>query len=545
MDAKQKAEVLSQQFNSVFGEGKSYTIEEFNRKCNMTPGTYTKLEDINITSSGVKKLLQSQNPHKACGPDGISPRILKELAEEIAPILTNIYKSSISTGEVPSDWKSALVTPIFKKGEHYLPANYRPVSLTSVPCKILEHIVVSSLMEHLEKNTILCPQQHGFRKGKSCETQLLELTMELFDNTEEGKQTDMIVLDFSKAFDKVNHSLLIHKLHHYGVTRSGRLSNWIKNFLSDRRQAVVVEGSISEPCSVRSGVPQGSVLGPSLFLVYINDLPEQITSQARLFADDTAAYRIRASATDIDHLQEDLRRLEIWEDSWEMSFHPDKCTTLPVTRKTTPFTSEYHLHGQILKTVESAKYLGVTIQKNLSWDKHINNVCVKANKTLGFLRRNLKISAIKLKETAYKTYVRPILEYAATVWNPFSAKHIDRLEAVQRRAARFVVNRYHNRSSVSEMIDRLQWPSLQQRRKSSRLIMLYKIINDYIKINTPSIKPAPTRQRRGNQHQLCQLRCRTSYRQHSFLPETIRDWNELPEDVAGAATLDTFMSRVG
>ena len=238
VDAKQKAETLNAQFHSVFSEGRTFTETEFQQKCGMSTGSYAELRDVTITTDGVKKLLQNLNPHKASGPDGISPRVLRELAEEVAPILTTIYQSSISTGEIPSDWKDALVTPIFKKGEHYDPANYRPVSLTSVPCKILEHIVVSTLMDHLEQNGILCPQQHGFRRKRSCETQLLELTEELSDNTERGKQTDIIVLDFAKAFDKVNHSLLIHKLHHYGVSQTGKINNWIKktSFPADVKQ---------------------------------------------------------------------------------------------------------------------------------------------------------------------------------------------------------------------------------------------------------------------------------------------------------------------
>ena len=226
MDAKQKAEALNDQFQSVFGDGQSFTETEFKEKCPMTAKNYSTLSDITITTDGVEKLLRNQNPHKASGPDGISPRVLKELAEELAPILTVIFQSSISTGQVPADWKDAFVTPIFKKGEHYDPANYRPVSLTSVPCKLLEHIVVSALMNHLEENNILSPQQHGFRKKRSCETQLLELTEELSDNMEKGHQTDMIVLDFAKAFHKVNHSLLLHKLQHYGQP-SGLLAHYV------------------------------------------------------------------------------------------------------------------------------------------------------------------------------------------------------------------------------------------------------------------------------------------------------------------------------
>ena len=397
-------------------------------------------------------------------------------------------------------------------------------------------------MNHLEENNILSPQQHGFRRKRSCETQLLELTEDLNETMEMGKQTDMIVLDFAKAFDKVNHDFLLHKLQHMGIT--GKINAWIKSFLADRRQAVVVEGNRSDYCAVKSGVPQGSVLGPSLFLLYINDLPEPLSASTRLFADDTAVYKVRNSSDDSSDLQNDLRLLEDWERTWEMSFHPAKCTTLPVTRKTKPFSSEYQLHGHTLETAKSVKYLGVTLQDNLKWDLHINNTCNKANKSLGFLRRNVKINSIQLKQTAYKTYVRPILEYASTVWDPSTTTHIKQLESVQRRAARFVANKYHSRASVSDMLANLSWTSLEDRRKTARLAMLYKIQHGLVRYNTNKLLPAPTRSRRTNSQQLKQITCRTEYRSSAFLPRTIREWNSLPEEAVAAPTLDTFVSRV-
>ena len=542
-DPTAKAETLNKQFQSVFSEGREYTDEEFDAKCKMNNNTPGKiLSEIKVNEGGIKKLLAKLNPHKAVGPDKISPRILRDLAEEIAPILTILYQSSLDTGQVPSDWRNANVAPIFKKGEHYDPANYRPVSLTSIPCKILEHVIVSALMSHLEKENILRTEQHGFRKYRSCETQLLNFTDELFTTIEKGNQADVIIMDFAKAFDKVNHSLLIHKLKHYGV--QGQVLEWIAAFLKNRQQSVVVDGATSSPVSVQSGVPQGSVLGPTLFLAYINDLPEDLSSLTKLFADDTAVYRLKATPTDINLLQEDLQKLETWEQSWDMSFHPGKCTTLPVTRARNPKRNNYSLHEHTLEIVHNSKYLGVTLTSDLTWDMHINSICAKANKSLGFLRRNLKIPAISLKESAYKTFVRPILEYACTVWDPHTQDNINKLEAVQRRAARFVVNRYHNTSSVTDMIKQLQWPTLQHRRKVARLAMLRKIIKNEAVVNKDCIQTAPPRQRRKHSQQLKQIQCRTAYRQNSFYPRTIREWNDLPEAAVAADTLDTFKARV-
>jgi hypothetical protein len=253
-DPTEQAEVLNQQFQSVFGDGRQCTEEEFLDKTGMADNNVSTMTDIEITEQGVATLLKNINPHKACGPDGIRPRVLKELCYELAPALTVLFQSSLSSGTVPADWRDAHVAPIFKKGEQYDPANYRPVSLTSVVCKLLEHIIVSGVMKHFEDHKILTDCQYGFRKGRSCETQLLEFIEELTTNLESSKQTDVLVMDFSKAFDRVNHSLLLHKLQRYGV--QGTTHAWISSFLRDRRQSVVVGGSSSPFVDVRSGVPQ-------------------------------------------------------------------------------------------------------------------------------------------------------------------------------------------------------------------------------------------------------------------------------------------------
>eukprot|EP00745_Piridium_sociabile_P041733 TRINITY_DN82982_c0_g1_i5.p1 TRINITY_DN82982_c0_g1~~TRINITY_DN82982_c0_g1_i5.p1 ORF type:complete len:1008 (+),score=211.04 TRINITY_DN82982_c0_g1_i5:126-3026(+) len=542
-DSKEKAQTLNEQFNQAFSDGKTYSEEEFYKKCSMTydASHYPTISDITISEQGVKLLLTNLNPGKASGPDNISPRVLKELSGEIAPILTTIYTASLQQGTVPKDWREAIVTPIFKKGEHYEPSNYRPVSLTSVPCKVMEHIVVSHLMKHLESNQILSPRQHGFRKHRSCETQLLEFSEQMTETMETGLQSDVIVMDFAKAFDKVNHSLLCHKLKHYGVR--GQLNTWIRSLLQDRRQAVVVNGTTSDFIRVKSGVPQGSVVGPSLFLAYINDLPEKVESDSRLFADDTLLHRNITSPRDQGILQEDLHRLEDWENQWDMSFHPKKCNVLNMTRCRTVRENTYSLHDHKLETASSTKYLGVTVQNNGSWDAHIDAVAAKANRTLGFVRRNLRISSITVKEMAYKSLVRPILEYASTVWDPHQKNDIDKLEAVQRRAARFALNRHRNTSSVGNMLNKLKWPKLQQRRKTSRLAMLYKIRHNLAKVETNNLTPH-TRRGRGHNQAYRLPSCRTDYRKYSFLPRTIKEWNSLPAETVTAPSLETFVSRV-
>ena len=235
--------------------------------------------------------------------------------------------------------------------------------------------------------------QHGFRERRSCETQLVSLIEDLARKTSQGKQTDLILLDFSKAFDKVNHSKLIMKLHSYGI-RSATL-RWIQAFLGNRRQKVVVEGEESDSVPVTSGVPQGSVLGPILFLVYINDLPDDIVSQVRLFAVDTAIYLTLENKSDSDKLQRDLDRLQTWEARWDMEFNPSMCQVVRVTSSRNPLQTEYILHGQVLEAVTSARYLGVDISSNLSWNTHVDRITANANRSLGFIKKISKLSPPK------------------------------------------------------------------------------------------------------------------------------------------------------
>ena len=357
-DPLDKANILNQQYQSVFTQEDTSSIPIPDGNPSPT------MPDIEVTTEGILSLLKRLNPNKATGPDLIPARIFKELAEQCAPYLHIIYVKCLNGGGIPDVWKQANVSAIYKKGERFKASNYRPVSLTCICFKMLEHIVVSNIMRHFDKNEILTDCQHGFRKRRSCETQILTLVDELVKSLEKGKQHDLAVLDFSKAFDKVPHSRLLSKLTHYGIR--GNTLTWIKDFLSNRSQRVIVDGATSEPAPVTSGVPQGSVLGPTLFLAFINDLPLHVQSSARLFADDCVIYREINSVADSLLLQQDLHSLAEWERQWGMSFHPEKCTVLRVHRKRSPIMYDYTLKGhifeprglhQILRSTHSTKHL--------------------------------------------------------------------------------------------------------------------------------------------------------------------------------------------
>ena len=305
-DPKEKSTILNEQFVSAFTKG------DLNAMPSMSGNPYPKMRSFTINNKGVLKLLKDLNPHKAQGLDAIPSCFLKECAEEIAPALTLVYEASLQQGTIQDDWKKT-------SSHRYLRKETRVTRQTTglfpspsyICCRTMEHIIYSQVMQHLDIHKILCDQQHGFRKRRSCDSQLLVTIQDISANLDEGKQIDAVLLDFSKAFDKVPHQRLLLKLRHYGIRDS--TLQWVQSFLLDRSKQVRVKGQASESSPVTLGVPQGKVLGPLLFLLYINDMPMKVSSTARLFADDSLLYRRIGSSQDRISLQEDLDRLQQWE----------------------------------------------------------------------------------------------------------------------------------------------------------------------------------------------------------------------------------------
>jgi hypothetical protein len=544
-DTVHKATILNAQFQSVFNKN---TPLGLNHLCHKALDFCTTSEDskpqekmapFTITEEGVVKLLNKLKPFKAAGPDMLRPLILKELAAEIAPILTIIFNASLKQQSVPDDWKTANITPIFKKGEKYRAENYRPVSLTCICSKLMEHVMASQLMSHLDKHNILHSLQHGFRAKLSCETQLLEFADDIFKSLRDNSQSDVVIMDFSKAFDKVSHSHLLHKLQRYGATDT--FCGWTRSFLSGRTQQVVIDGEASDPIPITSGVPQGSVLGPILFLVYINDMPTYTKhATVRLFADDTLVYMAIHNRDECAKLQEDIAALGDWEKEWLMEFHPDKCNVLRISKKRSIIKFPYALHNQVLAEADNAKYLGVNINNKMSWNTHIDQMTAKSNKRLGFIKRNLKIPDQDLKSMAYKSLVRPTLEYASAVWDPHTLTAAAQLEKVQRRAARWAMGDYRRESSVTIMLRTLNWRLLALRRVDARLCLMFKIVHGLVGIDSS----ARIRMQRDRVH-LQPMYTKPAYYAFSFFPRTITDWNYLEPNILTAPSLQAFRSRLG
>ena len=404
-------------------------------------------------------------------------------------------------------------------------------------------------MNHLDTHNILTDSQHGFRPKRSCETQLITTHHDIARQLDKTnvKQVDAILLDFAKAFDKVPHRRLTHKLQHYGIT--GPTLHWITAFLTHRTQRVLLDGTSSDSVPVSSGVPQGTVLGPLLFLLYINDLPLSISpdSSTRLFADDSLIFRPIKTNDDCLQLQRDIDALEQWENKWQMKFRPDKCKLLRFTRSPSPIPFTYTLHNLPLESIPSQKYLGVTLQQDLKYKKHIDSITNKANRTLGFLRRNLRHCTPDIKHVAYNTLVRPTLEYCTAVWDPYTKQDREKLERINTRAARFITHNYTRTPGITTQIKKqINMDLLETRRQTHRHTIMYKITNNLIDIRKQEyVQTAHTRAtRNSHMHKYHTYTTTTDSYKHSFFPRTIREWNRLPPNIVNLPTIDSFAKQV-
>ena len=364
-----------------------------------------QINTVELLVQDISNLLKSIKPFKSPGPDDIHPRILCELCDILAVPLLIIFKKSLLTGEVPSIWKRANVTAVHKKGSRDEASNYRPISLTCICSKVMETLVNRQLVQHLLNNNILSRYQHGFTYGRSCLTNLLATLEDCSLNMDNNIPTDIIYLDFAKAFDTVPHARLCHKLYSSGI--GGNLLSWLGDFLRDRKQRVCVNGAHSEWENVLSGVPQGSVIGPTLFLVFIND-----SSKVQIFADDSKIYRHIRSDIDMKALQDDLHAVDQWSVNWKMRLNTSKCQVLRIgTSRMQENRPIYKLSDACLKNTEEQRDLGVLVDSTLEFDKHIDKCIQKAYASWGIIRRTFERIDPILFNLLYKTYVRPHLEF--------------------------------------------------------------------------------------------------------------------------------------
>ena len=496
------------------------------------------LNSIDITQGIIIKELCKLKINKAPGADGIVPRLLVENAVELSEPLLYIYKKSITSGIVPKDWKKAYVTAIFKKGNKSRSCNYRPISLTSQVCKVLESIVRDSIINHVRIHKLIKESQHGFLKGRSCLTNLLEFLEFVSSYVDQGHPVDVIYLDFQKAFDKVPHRRLMLKINSLGIV--GDVYNWIENWLKDREQRVVLLGCNSEWIRVKSGVPQGSVLGPLLFVIYINDIDDSVSSNLLKFADDTKVFRIVSTPNDIDKLQYDLMNLCKWSDDWMMLFNADKCKVMHFGYNNTE--ADYKIYDKNLDVTKEERDLGIIIQNDLKCRLQCIKAVNTANIVLGMIRRSFVCKDREIILQLYKSLVRPHLEYCVQAWRPHLQKDIDLIEGVQRRATKMIPNLKNK--TYEERLNNLHLTTLETRRLRGDLIEVFKICKglDFVE---PSLfftfSTAPTR---GHTLKLVKPRCHLDIRKFSFAHRVVDMWNSLDDDIVACDSINGFKNRI-
>jgi len=493
------------------------------------------LSHVSITEQIVFEKISKVNVNKSQGPDQIHNKMLFELRHELTKPLTELFKKSLASGQIPQDWRDANVIPLFKKGKRDQPQNYRPVSLTSVVGKILESIIKDNVIFHLEKFQLLKNTQHGFRSGRSCLTNILEFLENLTCSLDEGNAVDVVYLDFSKAFDKVPHLRLSRKLEGHGIT--GLCLKWIQNWLGSRRQKVLVDGTFSDFKDVTSGVPQGSVLGPLLFLVYINDIDNNIVAKLSKFADDSKLLKCLKSSIDADSLRRDLRTLETWAETWQMEFNVDKCAVLHVGNKNP--CHQYEFCKSILKSVEIEKDLGILVDSKVKFSEQCNKAVNSANASLAMIKRNISSRNRNIIVKLYKALVRPKLEYCIQAWRPFLKKDIESLEKVQRRATKMIDEcrglKYEDRLKVTGLT------TLEARRNRGDMIEVFKTIRGFNKVDfTTFFNFSKNIRTRGHGYKLGKKRSHLEIRRNFFSNRVVNMWNTLPENTVGMNTVNSF-----
>ena len=528
---QEKASTLNKHFCKSFTNENTTNVpkspEEDRSTCNF--------DNIIITETCVLKKLTDLNKDKSMGPDEIPGVILKNTASSISKPLSIIFNKSISEGKLPSMWKTANVVPIFKKGEKSNPNNYRPISLTPICCKVLETILRDSIMSFLEDTNYLTEYQYGFRRGMSCTTQLLEVQNDLTIYLDENKSIDIIYFDFKKAFDTVPHNRLIYKIKNAGL--SGNILNWISDFLKDRKQRVVIQSDMSDNDNVLSGVPQGSTLGPLLFLIFINDLPINLKSKCKMFADDTKIYN---TSENHHELQEDINKLEIWSKKWLLNFNVDKCKVLHIG-KNNP-CHNYQLNGLLLNKVTEEKDIGVSFDSTLEFKKHVKNCTNEANKLVGLIKRNFTFFTRDSLRTIITSLIRSKLEFGNVVWSPIYKWQSSLIEKVQRRATKLLpcIKNY----SYTERLKFLNLTTLKYRRLRGDLIQIYKIIYKHDKVDNSFIEFNDNNSTRNNYLKLKKNFTKNSIRSNFLTNRITNTWNKLSIPCKEARDINNFKNLI-
>lgn len=443
--------------------------------------------NVSFSYHEVYSALLALKPSSYAGPDGVPAIVLRECADMLFIPLTKMFNQSLSSGVFPELWKKSFIVPLYKSGCRSNVENYRGIAKLSAIPKLFEQLISRKIVHSL--SSVVSPCQHGFFKGKSTVTNLLEFTSHVFSNFSCKLQTDAIYMDFSKAFDRVDHGLLLLKLDLIGFPVG--LINWLSSYLLNRTQLVLFKGTLSRQILVSSGVPQGSHLGPILFNLFVNDLPSVIhNSSILMYADDVKLYRSLKSAEECGLLQDDLNRLVIWCQSNHMLLNLSKCKKMSFNRGTVTQTS-YEISEIVLENVSSFCDLGITLDSKLNFNLHIDAVVSKSSNVLGFIKRwSREFDDPYLSKRLFTSLVRPILEYGSLVWSPYYSCHVNRIESVQKQFLLFALrnlawNPDINLPPYLHRLALINLPTLERRRIMLGICFVVKLING--EINSPDL----------------------------------------------------------
>ena len=527
--------------------------------------TNSRLNDININLQTISDIISELNPNKSHGCDNISIKMIHICRNQIVFPLKLIFESCVNSGLYPDLWKMSNVCPVHKKESKNLLKNYRPISLLPIFSKIFEKIIYNSLYSYIITNGLLNPCQSGFQKGDSCVSQLLRITHDIYKNLDSDPPVDTrsIFLDMSKAFDKVWHKGLLYKLKVYGI--QGKLFNLLHNYLNDRKQRTLINGQESSWKNIYSGVPQGSVLGPLLFLLYINDLPDDLQCSPKLFADDVSLNEhmnsIPASTTRLRH---DLNNIEQWAYQWKMIFNPD----LDKPANEVVFSNRTHLNlpdlqfaDGMIQSVKSHKHLGLILDSKLNFNLHLKEKIGKANTGILMIRKLYKYLPRHSLINIYKSFIRPHLDYCDIIYHRPCCDDImmqntsyqyiqhpnvlftDKIESVQYNAALAITGCVRG-TSREKIYNELGMESLYDRRTFHRLLYLYKIKNNWLPLYLKNQVPHPIPNFHETRiHRSTWISTRTNKYKYSFFPHSVNSWSNLSNFIKVSPSINIFKKR--
>ena len=532
-DPTRKAEILSQHFQSNF------TFDNLDN-CNVRGHRSGQiLDNVDFTAARVEKALNKLKTKTAGGPDGVSPLFLKRCKRYLSAPLAIMFGLFFEHSFLPFDWLLAYVSPIFKKGDSSKPSNYRPISLTCTLCKIMESIIKDEVLHYLVSNNAISRRQHAFIQRHSTVTNLLECSHDWVVCLHDHHSVDVAYVDFSRAFDSVVHRKLLMKLESSGVC--GKLLAWIAAFLSGRQQCVVVEGFQSDWSAVVSGVPQGSVLGPILFLVFINDVTDDPVNKVSLslFADDLKLYSSIDKSDDCLSLQCALDKLAAWSSEWQLNVNIEKTYILHIGSINS--CAKYYYNGNEVKSCTSIRDLGVTVDSKMNFDRHIENIVRDAYIRVGVLFNGFISRDLNLMKKAYTTFIRPVIEYASSVWCPYKQKHIVAIEKVQRHFTRRIPALRD--LSYGERLGLIELETLELRRLKCDLILYYKILTGISPLSCEhyfNYVNHGRSTRLQDKYVLQKPFCRNKLIENDFFVRRIDCWNSLPDNVKHCDSLYKF-----